>query len=643
MREIDQKGEIASIVPSGDVAHTLHEEPVASAPEPPQELILDDGKISEMSEAFSRIAGEKNAASLRQLLLSIPKEMTDSAPSSLSVLLDNIESKEGRRQVHFFFKQTPLSSCFTTETEGQGQQEAGRIRVTWGRSKPGKGGGRKSKGRSESQSEAKGKGDNVRFVLWKENLDTQVAIGIIAKALHTPVSNFGMAGTKDKRGCTSQFLTAYRIDPHKLQSLNSRLRSMFIKVHHPEPYCKEQLQLGALQGNEFKILMRNLKGPVESPEEVARLAEEGCTRLASSGFVNYFGLQRFGTGGTPTHLVGASLLRGEMEETCRLILKGQENEREDVKAARGAFSQHGDARKALEMMPKWATAERAILEVLSDGVGSGKNWSRALKSIPRTLKMMYLHAWQGRLWNLAASHRVRAYGLERAVEGDLVLTADDGQGAGGAVDESSTSSMHRIKNVHVVTKEEAEDGKWGIESVVLPLPGTRILYPQWPGGDGFKIYHQEASKDRIDLPQPLGSNQDKEQKSSENKRGDEFSYGSLGGDYRPLLVKPKSFAWELLRYSDPNDDTLMESEFEQISKWQLEQDERSGKRQKRAQEDPPPVELLGLKLSFILPASSYATMLIRELTRESTSKSYQSKLSAEAAHVGVIVEDDENT
>ena len=40
--------------------------------------------------------------------------------------------------------------------------------------------------------------------------------------------------------------------------------------------------------------------------------------------------------------------------------------------------------------------------------------------IPRNLKMLYLHSYQAFLWNHMASERVRLFGFDRVVPGDLV-------------------------------------------------------------------------------------------------------------------------------------------------------------------------------------------------------------------------------
>jgi tRNA pseudouridine13 synthase len=64
-------------------------------------------------------------------------------------------------------------------------------------------------------------------------------------------------------------------------------------------YRKSGLQLGALAGNTFTLTLRGIKA--EDKEKVA----EAVRSLRQSGFINYFGLQRFGAGRVPTHEIGA--------------------------------------------------------------------------------------------------------------------------------------------------------------------------------------------------------------------------------------------------------------------------------------------------------------------------------------------------
>lgn len=49
------------------------------------------------------------------------------------------------------------------------------------------------------------------------------------------------------------------------------------------------------------------------------------------------------------------------------------------------------------------------------------SYCNALQHIPQNMRSMYVHAYQSYLWNAAASHRVKTFGAERAVAGDLVV------------------------------------------------------------------------------------------------------------------------------------------------------------------------------------------------------------------------------
>jgi tRNA pseudouridine13 synthase len=184
-------------------------------------------------------------------------------------------------------------------------------------------------------------------------------------------------------------------------------------------------------------------------------------------------------------------------------------------------------------MPTFMAGERAILEILARQ-GSGA-WVAALQAVPRTLRSMYLHAWQSYVWNQAASARVEQHGVGSVVAGDLVLLLPPGGGGGGggaadaggsaeaaaaaavaaedasellaaaaAVDDTpggeldGSSAAARLAAVHRVTAEEAAACKFSIADVVLPVPGSQVLYPHYSAG--WPLYCRLAAADGIVLP-----------------------------------------------------------------------------------------------------------------------------------------------
>uniref|UniRef100_A0A0A0LYD2 TRUD domain-containing protein n=1 Tax=Cucumis sativus TaxID=3659 RepID=A0A0A0LYD2_CUCSA len=127
----------------------------------------------------------------------------------------------------------------------------------------------------------------------------------------------------------------------------------------------------------------------------------------------------------------------------------------------------------------------------------------------------------------------------------------------------------------------------------------------------------------------------------------EFSITSMTGSYRRVFQRPKDYEWELISYVDRNlplaqSDlhNLLKSQSVEISKEEKIADksknedsldstdqsvcckkniqlEAGGKENENGQGTQDPQ--MALKLSFTLPASSYATMAIRELLKTSTS------------------------
>jgi tRNA pseudouridine13 synthase len=145
----------------------------------------------------------------------------------------------------------------------------------------------------------------------------------------------------------------------------------------------------------------------------------------------------------------------------------------------------------------------------------------------------------------------------------------------------------------------------------------------------------------------------------------ELSLAGLSGDYRRIIHRPRDLEWRIMRYSDPLEDGLVTTDYEELVGCCMGQEgrQRGGKRQRRegegeqqqeaqgeqqreAQGEPGGAaaeggaaaaaaaaaqegQLMALLLTFKLPSSCYATMLLREITKASTSKSFQKGLAVE--------------
>ncbi|XP_066364847.1 uncharacterized protein [Miscanthus floridulus] len=607
---------------------------------------------SQALESFRSLCGDADCNALKGLL----ERVSAGGDSDVSpVILSPDADKAHRSEVHNFFKKTFKFLVTDTVEHGDGVQRCIRVRLGsgagGGRGGGGRGRGRKRKNmgssdwRDDRPFDSRGSSnwsDNVgkflRFHLYKENKDTQEALGVIGKMLGLQPRSFGFAGTKDKRAVTTQQVTVFKVQASRLAALNNRLFG--IKVGN-FCYVKEGLVLGQLTGNRFTITLR---GVTAESEDMIKNAVDG---LGKNGFINYYGLQRFGSGSVPTHLVGAALLRGEWKAAVNLILDPREGERDDINEVRKHYKEHGDIDMALRNFPRHLVAERAILQCLKKCPG---NHLQALKGIPRTLRMMYVHSYQSYLWNHAASMRVEKYGISQVVEGDLVynkecppeestsvniLETDDGHTNSIEIDLCSEARPEEsIQSVKIVDSGDLLKGIYTFDDVVLPLPGSQALFP---GNEVAEIYHEMARKDGISL--------------TENAHGvKEFSITSMKGGYRRVFQRPIAFEWELMTYTDDSS-SLAETDLDVLSRTKpkeanelISNQEQQDKLEKAPDTSVPTNEnssqenkligspdtlskKLALKLAFTLPASCYATMAIRELLKTSTSVAYQKTLS----------------
>jgi len=104
----------------------------------------------------------------------------------------------------------------------------------------------------------------------KTNRDTQDALGHLSRLLHVTVKDLSVAGTKDKRGVTTQRVSLYRKGRtveevwKVVNGLNSRRTMEEVMSQRGERgmriadlnYRKASLELGMLKGNAFLITLR---------------------------------------------------------------------------------------------------------------------------------------------------------------------------------------------------------------------------------------------------------------------------------------------------------------------------------------------------------------------------------------------------
>ena len=414
----------------------------------------------------------------------------------------------------------------------------------------------------------------LKFVMEKVNMDSNQALSSIARLLHISNSSLSVAGTKDKRAVTSQWVTAYQVHPQRLLCLTKSMNQSW-KFGNFE-YCPTSLGLGDLSGNTFEITLRG----VTCPEQ--RIAE-AVNHTKQHGFINYFGLQRFGTGVVPTHHIGEALLCGQWKSAVEHILTPTDDTRSDVKDALLAYLKTGNALDALKNLPRKFSTQRTVLEFLAKAAQGGNAagedvFANALLSLPKTTRNIYIHAFQSFVWNNVVSERVSLHGSGQVLVGDLVIPRKMCGVQQDLGKRKRDDSIDRSDDPHVVTQEDVDYSRYSIDDVVLPLPGSTVKFPE---NSVASMYDRHLAKVK-----ELNCHHIKQ-----------FLMGSFKGAYRHFIYRPTDLEYKLYKYNEIDEDI---PRFNSVPA-----DNTGGK-------------FLALILRFSLPPSSYATMLIREVTKMPT-------------------------
>lgn len=137
-----------------------------------------------------------------------------------------------------------------------------------------------------------GKGDYTYFILEKKNWNTREAIKAIASKLGMKDKYFNIAGIKDKKAITKQYVSVFKVKPERLENL--KIKDIKITTIGKG---KERLKLGQLLGNKFII---RIKDAEQEPKKISFIE-------------NYYDDQRFGG---KNKIIGRALVKKEFRKAC---------------------------------------------------------------------------------------------------------------------------------------------------------------------------------------------------------------------------------------------------------------------------------------------------------------------------------------
>lgn len=567
VNEIDMNGNVVHLIDNG-MQSNKDEQPKPKTEEKPE---TKEGK-EEKKEAFS-LSQENRDKLVEKLDTETVDKMVELLTTGKKLeTTQTFESKEDRTAIHQLVRE-----AFNSKLETKTSPENSFI-ITLNTQKNNGRRNRFSKALATAAGPTKA---FLHFSVYKENKETMQVAHMLTKFLRIPPKTIQYAGTKDRRGVTVQRASVAKMDVSRLAGMNKVLRGITLGGFK---YEDNPLRLGELQGNEFLITIRDVS------EKNQEHINQSLTSLRENGFINYYGMQRFGTFSISTHTIGAYVLRSDWQNAVELILSPQELVVPESIESRKVWSETKDAAKALTLMPRKCVAEYSILGVLAKTPNSYLN---AMMQVPRNLRMMYGHAYQSYIWNTVASERIKRFGMKPMV-GDLVLIAPDNEASEETLEKEKIEEdvkQETFIRARPITQEEIDSGSKTIYDVVIPTPGFDILYPD---NELKQVYIDTMKKDDLD---------------PDNMRRNLREF-SLAGSYRHLVSKPAVVEWWIRNYETP-DEQMVKTDLELLKEGLSEdnrvQTEGTGSK-------------TGVILKLQLASSQYATMALREVMKVDTKR-----------------------
>lgn len=486
------------------------------------------------------------------------RNASDSTRKVKLVLKPTIERSE-RKSVHHCV--TKCCRDLQTETQSDflydeiNQYKTTCILVSWSRNAIHKARKRQKKGSSPTIY--------TSCVIKKVQHEHLSMINNLTSCLKCQQTDIGLAGIKDMQAITYQYCTLRDINVDRARKANDRLERYNIELGSFRTINKS-LNIGDLKGNNFEIVVRDLKRvekKVIEGKEYERFVDcnEQCisdrvAALKKNGFVNFFGEQRVGEAGqgesigVRSYEIGRMMLKNDFTGAIDLLMKGRNRtkdgefvESEEVRNVRNVyFTSNKDVDKTLSVLPSCMTNSREKIVLKGLKRYGLERPLEAIKCLNFSVRTFWINAYQSYVWNKAVTERIQRFGCCPII-GDLYKDRD-------------TNEIKVVDDISTVS----------ITDIVLPLVGYNIIYPS----NGLGTFMQALlEKDGIEF------------------KKDAVPEATAKGSYRHIIVNCDDLTWQRIEADGDSSDRVSSARFR-----------------------------------FSLPKGSYATVCLRELMLNTISR-----------------------
>ncbi len=236
----------------------------------------------------------------------------------------------------------------------------------------------------------------------KRSVDTLHAERELASALKSRIAH---AGLKDKRAAAVQFMTPTSSRSERPAKVEGRGFNATLVGYLPRPISRSMVA-----GNVFRIVLRNCCLDVGERIELA------LGMAASLRIPNFFGLQRFGSRGSLTHVVGRSIVRRDFRGAVSSILFEPRSTDDEVTREARRLMSEGRYSEGYELLPPYQDVERMVARHLSR---KPEDLLGAIRSVPIAVRRLYVQAYQSFLLNKTLSLALqRGIDISKPVPGD---------------------------------------------------------------------------------------------------------------------------------------------------------------------------------------------------------------------------------